>query len=57
MARPTVCNWNLHKPLPLSVSVTTLPCSVASVNGAAVEAANDSEPEVTGICAVNAEPP
>ena len=30
---------------------------VASVNGAAVEATNDSVPPVTGICAVNAEPP
>ena len=44
-----------HVP-PLRVSVTTLSCSVASVNGAAVEAATVSMIAVTGICTVSEGP-
>ena len=41
---------------PLSVSATTLPSSVASVNGDAVEAVTDSVDAVTGSCAARAKP-
>ena len=36
--------------------MTTLSCSVASVNGESVEATTDSVTAVTGICAVSGDP-
>ena len=42
--------------LPLRMRVTTLSCSVASVNGEAVEATTASMIAVTGICAVSGDP-